>query len=350
MLRSCSLSISLLLVGLAAGARAEPPKVITGTVKVSDVSASQYALATPDTSRTVAFTGALPGQADGIATLKFNFYKRSGDTQPFYTHTQTIKVKDHQFTVYFGSLITDLLDQSLFDQHKSAWVGYALNSAPSTQIGSRTPLAAAPYALSLRAGAKIQDVGQTAPILEVSGGNSTTTPGTGAALLARSQGAGPAGHFKIVKASTGAVDSPAVRAETNSSAGVAALLINSGGGDLIQGRASSTGSATFRVSSAGDVYVNGQKLGQQGPVGPQGPAGAQGPVGPQGPQGPAGPAGSAGPQGPAGPAVRTVAICTAGQTAGCTGTTVNYSSAPCQVTSDTGSCSTGSGVCLVCKP
>ena len=80
------------------------------------------------------------------------------------------------------------------------------------------------------------------------------------------------------------------------------------------------------------------------------------PTGLQGPQGPTGPQGPAGPQGPPGPAVSTSAICTPISGAICSyicdGSIVAGLSAPCFVTSDTGSCElTGqSGVCCVCAP
>jgi hypothetical protein len=98
----------------------------------------------------------------------------------------------------------------------------------------------------------------------------------------------------------------------------------------------------------------------QGPPGPQGPTGQQGLQGPQGAQG------------PAGPAVHTSAVCvnaTSGsnnvcqpRTCSCPSGLVTRVDSPCQVTSDTGSCTANScaifspfkssadGQCCVCKP
>jgi hypothetical protein len=106
----------------------------------------------------------------------------------------------------------------------------------------------------------------------------------------------------------------------------------------------------------------------QGPRGPQGPPGVQGPPGPVGPPGAQGPVG---PQGPPGPAVSTSAACTSSlpqssctsqananaHCAGICGSNLRVVAAlcgSCNVTSDTGSCSSlstnGSGVCCVCRP
>jgi len=110
--------------------------------------------------------------------------------------------------------------------------------------------------------------------------------------------------------------------------------------------------------------------GPQGLTGPEGPTGAQGvpgPQGPQGPQGPEGPQGPQGPEGPPGPAVSTSAVCVQPTNpcnnafCFCTGgSEVTKVTAPCTVSSDTGSCSASAiscspttfarGQCCVCAP
>lgn len=104
----------------------------------------------------------------------------------------------------------------------------------------------------------------------------------------------------------------------------------------------------FRVANNGDVFVRGQLLaGGVGPIGPQGPPGPQGPVGPKGDRGPQGERGL---QGPSGPPVNSVAVCSQDCASGCSRTLVVVS-APCRVTSDTGSCESSGpfNKCCVCR-
>lgn len=111
--------------------------------------------------------------------------------------------------------------------------------------------------------------------------------------------------------------------------------------------------------------------GIQGPTGPAGPIGLTGPAGPTGPTGPQGLTGPTGPQGlqgPAGPATSTSAVCMSDASSSgspscssicVTGVVASIRGVtPCNVTSDTGSCSAaispGSvgtvAQCCVCRP
>ncbi len=108
----------------------------------------------------------------------------------------------------------------------------------------------------------------------------------------------------------------------------------------------------------GPVGPKGDKgdIGATGPAGPKGDTGATGPQGSQGPQGAQGPTGSTGPQGlkgdkgDPGPAVSTSAVCSQVGCA-CSVRTISLVEGPCNVTSDTGSCSASSGgECCVCSP
>ena len=89
----------------------------------------------------------------------------------------------------------------------------------------------------------------------------------------------------------------------------------------------------------------------------------EGPRGPTGPRGPRGQTGSRGPEGPSG-LVQTSAVCaqaqgTANRSCSCSNNTVSVVDAPCEVTSQTGSCSasvvldgsfvTSRGQCCVCS-
>lgn len=110
----------------------------------------------------------------------------------------------------------------------------------------------------------------------------------------------------------------------------------------------------------GTVQTTAQLVGPAGPAGPVGPRGPLGLPGPEGPRGPKGDDGDTGPQGPPGPAVSTSAVCvgTGGSpTTVCNSVCGGFSrivgraSAPCEVTSDTGSCErVTSGTCCVCSP
>jgi len=122
---------------------------------------------------------------------------------------------------------------------------------------------------------------------------------------------------------------------SGSATGAAGSFANLGGGDIIRGIGTNNRDV-FRVDNNGNIFVRGHQF-----TGPQGPPGAQGPPGPQGAPG---------------PATRTVAIC--GRGCGCPqGTAVgNLVNAPCNVTSDTGTCSQPPsdphtiGCCVVCRP
>ncbi len=99
----------------------------------------------------------------------------------------------------------------------------------------------------------------------------------------------------------------------------------------------------------GSLQTTATAQGLQGPPGPQGPQGLPGPKGDTGEQGPQGP------QGPAGPAVHTSAVC--GYSLDCTSVcthVVAAVTAPCTITSDTGSCQDPNldprHHCCVCSP
>lgn len=93
--------------------------------------------------------------------------------------------------------------------------------------------------------------------------------------------------------------------------------------------------------------------GEKGDKGDTGPQGSKGDTGAQGPQGLQGPKGDKGDKGDVGPAIHTSAVCGSGYPR-CIFTMVAEAGGPCQVTSDTGECSTtGNGpgwLCLVCAP
>ncbi|OAB60335.1 hypothetical protein AY599_02545 [Leptolyngbya valderiana BDU 20041] len=118
----------------------------------------------------------------------------------------------------------------------------------------------------------------------------------------------------------------------------------------------------------GTVQTTAQLVGPAGPAGPAGPEGPRGERGPKGDQGDRGPIGPEGEQGPPGPPVSTSAVCQDGDaglstplcSALCERGVVASALSPCEVTSDTGSCSaisfdTGGGTvrrgrCCVCAP
>ncbi len=175
-------------------------------------------------------------------------------------------------------------------------------------------------------------------------------------------------------------------------AAVAGLNLANGAVVPLCDPATAPGGCPFDVSvqadsSAADLVVDvmgffqSTPAGLAGPPGPEGPPGATGPVGPQGPpgaagalgpqglpgatgpvgaQGPPGATGPPGPQGPPGPTVRTFAVCSPNtRSCPCLNPLAGIGPAPCQVSSDAGSCqiifASGSppggltGVCCVCK-
>lgn len=132
------------------------------------------------------------------------------------------------------------------------------------------------------------------------------------------------------------------------SSATAGIFTNFGSGDHIQ--AGDPTDPVFQVSNNGDVLVRGELIGKEGPPGKDGT------VGKNGVPGVPGPPGIQGPPGPPGPAVRTIAVCSAKPSTGlancsCIGRVISTMGEECTVTSDTGTCSAGSGgCCVVCAP
>lgn len=113
-------------------------------------------------------------------------------------------------------------------------------------------------------------------------------------------------------------------------------------GDIIQGFGGNPEQLVFRIDHDGTLFVRGQPVGQKGDKGDKGDKGLKG---------------DQGLQGPPGPPTKTVAICreippgTVGNVScPCQHTVVPSVGAPCNLTSDTGSCSSQTGCCAVCAP
>lgn len=368
----------ILLLALAAPPLAMASVVINPTPTPTPIVVSN--------ANTLTFSGTIPGQADGAVSLTFRIYDSPtvGYGNVLFTETQTVNVVGTAFTAQLGGNTSYGINPDALAGKFDAYVAFTLYGS-TTEIGNRTPLRASGTALTLSPGAGVKG-DSLRGTLDVLSQQAYNQYGIGVgiqpAVKATSNGFTAAGKFTTSTASTKpAVDTQnsstaaaaalgnstatsgttaGVEGRSASAAGTGGLFINSGGGDILQGRNAVGGAAVFRVANTGDVVVNGAVVPQFGPKGPTGDVGDCGGTGPKGAtgfNGPPGPAGSSGPNAHSQWTVCAAAssgsscnsLCGSASVAHAGGTGL---SGACQAISDSGAAAcnfTGNGYCCVCN-
>lgn len=336
-------------------------------------------------SNQLPFSGRIPGQANGSVILTFRIYDHPmvGYGNVLFQENQNVTVAGETFSVQLGSFTSRGIDPAVLAGRLNAYIAFGLQSSTFTEIGQRTPIHAAAYALTLSPGATVggDSLRGTLDLYGDQAYNQYGLPtGWAPTLTATSAGATSAATFTSTHTTS---NRPAVSAQTVSTAGKAVqgsataasgttagveghsasasgaggLFVNTGGGDLILGSNAVGGASLLRVANNGDVYVNGALQTQYGPKGPKGDTGNTGPTGAKGPvgnQGPPGPRGSSAPNSSGQFALCVQTSTTCSVLCGSASLVAGASSANggCFAKSDSGaSCEYygGDGMCCACK-
>ncbi|MBU8895912.1 hypothetical protein KRR26_09865 [Corallococcus sp. M34] len=271
------------------------------------------------------FSGTIAGQANGSVSLTFRLYDSPtvGSGSVLFQETQSVTVASQAFTVKLGANTSGGIEPAALAGFSNVYVAFTLNGS-TTEIGTRTPLNAAAFALTLAPGATV--AGQSsAPTLELVGDqaygatgiptglspalsvtenaagasaatfastSTTATKPTVSATTASTQGRALLAHATATSGATAGVEG-----RSASASGTGGLFVNTGGGDLLQAGTTVGGTPAFRVTNSGDVFVNGTQIGLPGPPGHEGKPGGNGADGADGAKGKDGPPGGPGPSG-----------------------------------------------------
>ncbi|RJS23909.1 hypothetical protein DRW03_09795 [Corallococcus sp. H22C18031201] len=269
----------------------------------------------------VPFSGSYPGQANGTVSLVFRLYDSPtvGAGSVLFQETQSVVVTSQTFAVKLGANTSGGIAPNVLAGRANVYVAFLPNGG-TAEVGTRTPLHASAFALTLAPLASVVGTSD-APSLTLVGDQAHSdlglpigdqpalnVIGNGLASAATFSSASTTTTRPIVSVTTPSTAGKAVLASASATSGAAAgiegraasasgtggLFINTGGGDLLRASSVVGGSARFRVANTGDVFVNGAQVPLQGPEGPQGPDGprgadghngAEGPIGNQGPPG-----------------------------------------------------------------
>lgn len=276
-----------------------------------------------NTANQLPFSGRIPGQPNGNVILSFRIYDHPtvGYGNVLFQENQAVTVTNELFTVKLGANTNGGVDPLVLAGHANTYVAFGLQSSTFTEIGTRAPLNAAAFALTLSSGASVTGT-SVITALELTG-NQAYDPnygfptGTQPTLKVTNVASGSVATFTsnhtttsraVVDAQTPSTSGKAILGSATATSGTTAgvegrsaspsgaggVFVNTGGGDLLQAGNAVGATPVFRVANNGNIFVNGTQIGLQGPkgdkgdTGPQGATGLKGDTGPQGPTGPAG--------------------------------------------------------------
>jgi len=104
---------------------------------IVDTSSSQTV-----SSRTLSFSGSIPGQPDGALTLTFAIYSDQQGSAALWTETQLVQVSGEKYTVMLGSSSAGGLPPDIFSADQAHWLGVQVNGTEK-----RFLLVSVPYAM-----------------------------------------------------------------------------------------------------------------------------------------------------------------------------------------------------------
>ena len=96
----------------------------------------------PVSSRTISFSGTVPGQLDGSLSVVFNIYPDQQSRPALWTETQIVQVAGEKYSVMLGSTSATGLPQDIFAADQAHWLGVQVNG-----IEKRFLLVSVPYAM-----------------------------------------------------------------------------------------------------------------------------------------------------------------------------------------------------------
>ena len=107
-----------------------------------------FVQAQPPLSGLLPFSGTIPDRPDGPVALRLRLFPTAVGGTHCFEETQTVEVTDGQFFTLLGlGSARGVPPSPCFTNNVSLWVAYALDSAPATELGERTPLFSAGFAL-----------------------------------------------------------------------------------------------------------------------------------------------------------------------------------------------------------
>jgi len=142
-------------------------------------------------SQVLMFTGSLPGQLDGPVTMRLRLYDANSAGTLRFEETQAVMVTSETFTVRIGDATAGGVPATLFRDNSSLWIAFALDSAPTVEIGPRTAVTSGGYA---HAAATLTDLtvrtlnGLAGNVGLVAGPNVTITPSASALTIGAATG------------------------------------------------------------------------------------------------------------------------------------------------------------------
>ncbi len=104
---------------------------------IADSTANQ-----PVSTRTISFSGNVPGQLDGALSLTFAIYPDQQSSAALWSETQVVQIAGEKYTVMLGATSAAGLPQEIFATDQAHWLGVQANGAEK-----RFLLVSVPYAM-----------------------------------------------------------------------------------------------------------------------------------------------------------------------------------------------------------
>jgi hypothetical protein len=96
----------------------------------------------PVPTRTISFSGTLPGQLDGSLSITFSIYPDQQGSTALWSETQVVQIASEKYTVMLGATSATGLPQDIFAADQAHWLGVQVNGGEK-----RFLLVSVPYAM-----------------------------------------------------------------------------------------------------------------------------------------------------------------------------------------------------------
>jgi hypothetical protein len=208
-----------------------------------------------ETSQVIPFSGTVPGQADGDVALRFRLFPANTGGAFVFEETQTVTVSGEAFSASIGNGTTGGIPAAIFANNLSLWTALALDSDPGTELGDRVAITSAGFAHFA-----LTPAGPTGPqgLQGLPGANGPMGP---QGLPGANGPMGPQG-LQGLQGLIGpqGLPGPSVAAGSviaGATSDPILSFVNSGAGDLLQGKPSTSAAPVYRLFNNGSAFFAG---------------------------------------------------------------------------------------------